>query len=66
MELILNKSEVVKRIRSLHKLLSSYRDRDTFRTLSEHWVLQKEECLSAGAQPQISQDKEFMEGSLWN
>ena len=31
---ILNVSEAVQSIRSLYKLLKSYRDRDTFRTLS--------------------------------
>ena len=56
---ILNVSDAVHSTRSLYKLLSSYRDRDVFRTLSNilKWnVLQKEQCLSASAQPEIFQE----------
>ena len=53
----LNMSDTVHSSRSLNKLLSSYQDRHIQNTV-KHWrwsVLQKEQCLSAGAQPEIFQ-----------
>ena len=63
---ILNVSDAVHSIRSLYKLLSSYRDRCIQNTVNYlRWsVLQKEKCLSAGAQPEIFQCRE--RGFLWN
>ena len=57
---VLNVSDAVHSISSLHKLLSSYRDRDVFITLSNilRWSgIQKEYCLNAGSQPEIFQWK---------
>ena len=57
---VLNVSDAVHSISSLHKLLSSYRDRDVFITLSNilPWsAIQKEYCLNAGSQPEIFQWK---------
>ena len=57
---ILNVSDVVNRIRSLCKLLTVYRDRRIQNTVKHlRWgVLQKDKCLSAGAQPDIFQGRE--------
>ena len=57
---IINVSNAVRSVRSLYKLLSSYRDRNVFRTLSNilRWsVLQKKQQLSAGAQLKTFQDR---------
>ena len=51
----LNVSNAVHSIRSLFKLLSNYRGRRFQSTVKNlRWsVLQKEQCLNAGAQPEI-------------
>ena len=59
-------SECVYAVQSeLYKLLSSYRDRCIQNTVKHlRWsVLQKEQCLSEGAQLEFCQDRA---GGLWN
>ena len=51
---ILNVSNTVHSIRSLYKLLSSYRGKGLITVKHLRWsILQKELCLSAGMQPEF-------------
>ena len=64
----LNVSDAVPSIKSLYKLLSSYRDRHIHNTVKHlRWsVQQKEQCLSAGMQPEDLFRAKSGVGCLWN
>ena len=61
----LNVPDEVHSTRSLYKLLSSYQDIHLQNTVKHlRWsALQKEQCLSAGAQPELFQGRGV--GGLW-